>query len=68
MKTLKEINAEYEEIIQLKEPNRSRQLADLMGEMEREYKIPMIRSKAWENENRSVIAMYRKISLSRNLD
>lgn len=67
MKSLKEINAAYEEIIRQREPMRSRKLADLMGEMERQYKIPMVRSEAWEKENRPVIAMYRKISMSRDL-
>lgn len=39
--------------------------ANLMTDMESEFKIPMIRDEAWEKENRAVIALYRKISLSR---
>jgi hypothetical protein len=67
--TLAEINKRYEDIIHSdsKEPIRSRRLADLMEEMECEYKIPMIRSEAWEIQNKAVIAMYRKISMSREL-
>jgi hypothetical protein len=70
MKTLAQINKEYEEITysDLKEPIRSRRLADLMEEMEQEYKVPMIRSEAWEIQNKAVIALYRKISMSRSRD
>jgi hypothetical protein len=69
VKTLAQINKEYEEIIHsiIKEPIRSRRLADLMDEMEMEYKIPVIRSEVWEIQNRAVIALYRKISRSRSL-
>lgn len=67
MKTLPQINVAYEEIMQLSEPKKSHLLADLMSEMERDYKIPMVRSEAWEKENRVIIAMYRKLSISRDL-
>jgi len=61
-------NQLYEEIIHSK-INSSRKdwkLAELMTEMERVFKIPISRKVAWENENRAVIALYRKISLSRS--
>jgi len=69
MRTLSQINQAYEEIIlgNTREPFRSRKLADLMDEMEREYKVPAKRNEAWENKNRAVIALYRKISMSRDL-
>jgi hypothetical protein len=68
MKTVAQINKEYEEIIHLvKEPMKSHLLAALMDEMENEYKNPMIRSEAWEIRNKAVIALYRKISMSRDL-
>lgn len=52
---------------QVNEPFRSRRLASLMEEMERDYKIPSLRNEAWESQNQAVIALYRKISMSRNL-
>lgn len=69
MRTLSQINKDYEEIIHgaAKEPYRSRKLADLMEEMEGEYKVPAARNEEWESRNRAVIALYRKISLSRDL-
>jgi hypothetical protein len=67
--TLAEFNKRYEDIIHSdsKEPMRSQRLTDLMTEMECEYKIPMIRTEAWEIQNKAVIVMYRKISKSREL-
>jgi hypothetical protein len=67
--TLAEINKRYEDIIHsdIKEPMRSHRLTDLMTEMVSEYKIPMIRSEAWEIQNKAVIVMYRKICRSREL-
>lgn len=46
---------------------KDRQLARLMSELERQYNIPIIRDPEWEKQNRSVIALYRKISMSRAL-
>lgn len=46
---------------------KDRQLARLMSELERQYKIPIIRDPEWEKQNRAVIALYRKISMSRTL-
>lgn len=66
--TLSEIHAEYEAIMQEKEPHRTHRLADLMTYMEQAYEIPTLRNEAWEKENKAVIAMYRKISMSRNFD
>ena len=67
MKTLSEINQQYQEITHsdMKEPTRSRKLAGLMTEMEAEYNIPMIRTEDWEIRNRPIFVLYRKISLSR---
>ena len=52
----------------VKEPMRSHLLMELMTEMEREYHIPMIRTENWEIKNKPVIALYRKINLSKNLN
>ena len=67
MKTLSEINQQYQEITHsdMKEPTRSRKLAGLLTEMEAEYNIPMIRTEEWEIRNKAVFVLYRKISLSR---
>ncbi len=42
------------------------QLAELMSEMERTYRIPCLRNGDWEAENADVIELYRRISDSRN--
>ena len=67
MKTLSEINQQYQEITHsdMKEPTRSRKLAGLMTEMESEYNIPMLRTEEWEIRNKAVFVLYRKISMSR---
>lgn len=69
MRTLRQINAVYEYIIHsdLSDRIKALKLSKLMMEMERGYGIPMIRDRDWEKENKAVVAMYRKISRSRNL-
>ena len=69
MQSLTEINRIYEAIIhgEAKEPYRSRKMAELMDEMEREYKVPASRNDVWESQNNSVIALYKKISISCSL-
>ena len=63
---LRQLNERYEAIMRLNDVNtRDRQLAELMTEMEKQFNIPMLRNETWEKENRTVIALYRKISLSR---
>nr|WP_012477122.1 hypothetical protein [Heyndrickxia coagulans]ABJ99985.1 hypothetical protein [Heyndrickxia coagulans] len=66
---LKEINERYEKIILSNTPQdeKDKQLAGLMSEMETDFNIPMLRRPEWERENRSVIALYRKIANSRKL-
>lgn len=44
---------------------RDRALSRLMTNMELEYHIPSLQNPEWEQEHKSVIAMYRKISMSR---
>ncbi|MFV8830136.1 hypothetical protein [Alkalihalobacterium sp. APHAB7] len=67
--SLTELNKRYEELLKenVSESIRSKKLADLMTEMEGIYKIPMLRNEAWERDNRKVIALYRKISRSRDI-
>lgn len=64
------LNDEYENILHsdLPEKEKNRKYAELMTEMEHNFKIPMLRDFEWERENRAVIALYRKISLSRNFE
>lgn len=67
--TLAQFNKRYEEIIHADLPigEKDRRLAALMTEMEREFNIPVLRNGAWEKGNKTVIALYRKISMSRTL-
>lgn len=67
--TLTIFNKRYEDIIHssLSSEKKNKKLADLMTEMEQVFRIPMLKNNEWESENRSVIALYRKISLSRTL-
>jgi len=68
LKSLSRVNSRYEEIMDsdLSENQKSEQLANLMTEMEHEFKIPSLRDKEWEERNRAIIALYRKIAKSRN--
>jgi len=67
---LTDIQKEYEEILQSDDTNevKAMKLANLMTVMEGVYKIPMLKNAEWEKENKAVIAMYRKLSRSRNFD
>lgn len=69
MTTLKALNDRYEDILHsnLTDDQKAVKFGLLMSELERIYRIPMIRNAEWEQENKSVIALYRKISMSRNL-
>ena len=68
-KTLQIINEKYESILHsdLTNKEKSRQFARLMTDMEREFNIPVLRDSKWEKENKAVVALYRKISMSRSL-
>jgi len=69
MKTLKEFDDCYESLISSNKSyhEKSDQLGMLMTEMEKEFEIPILKSKSWERENKAVTALYRKISISRDL-
>ena len=64
---LSEINAQYEHIMQsdMTDTERDKALAALMDFMEWEYKIPALVSSEWEEKHRTIIALYRKLSMSR---
>ncbi|PLT29897.1 hypothetical protein [Peribacillus deserti] len=69
MRTLRQINAVYEHIIQsnLNERIKEMKLASLMREMERDYHIPLVIYEDWKKENEQVMALYRKIAKRRGL-
>ena len=68
-KTLQWFHHKYESILQsnLTDNQKSREYANLMTDMEKEFKIPALKDEDWEKNNKSVVALYRKISMSRNL-
>lgn len=67
--TLAEYNQRYETLVHsnLSSQEKDIKLAALMTELESAFHIPMQRTPEWEEKNRKVIALYRKISLSRTL-
>jgi len=66
---LADYNKQYEDIIHsdLTDYQKGVRLGELMTVLEYEFRIPMLRNVAWEQENKTVIALYRKVSLSRKL-
>ncbi|MEN0645528.1 hypothetical protein MKY91_20395 [Alkalicoccobacillus gibsonii] len=69
--TLTSINASYEEILhddKLTSRKKDRMLSDLMNKMEFHFKVPALKNPEFEKNNRPVIALYRKISMSRQFD
>lgn len=65
-KSLADYQKEYERIIFFDQPQKDILLAGLMNEMEKQFKLPM-RSKEWKKENQKIVAMYRKICITRTL-
>ncbi|WNC17923.1 hypothetical protein RGB73_30170 (plasmid) [Brevibacillus brevis] len=67
MSKLAEIQQEYENIMasDISDFQKDRHLSELMTQMEREFQIPALQDKEWEEKNKPVIAMYRKLSMSR---
>lgn len=66
-KSLLDYQREYERIIHADQPRKDILLAGLMTEMEKQFKIPVQRNIEWERENIKVLAMYRKLSITRTL-
>lgn len=46
--------------------DKDHELANLMTDMERQYNIPLINDKNWNNEHKKIIKLYRIIGNSRN--
>jgi len=69
MRTLKEINADYEKVLHsnLSSREKTKKYVELMNELEQTYKIPALKDETYERENKKVVALYRKISMSREL-
>lgn len=68
--SLTEINRKYENIMNsnLSQYEKAVKLGELMSLMEGQYTIPALKDPEWEQENKKVIALYRKISISRDFD
>lgn len=60
-------NQIYENIMHsdASQEEKDRQLARLMTELEKVFNIPVLRDPEWEKENKAVVALYRKVSMSR---
>lgn len=52
---------------ELTRDQKDKKLATIMTEMERAYRIPILRNSAWEEENPEVIRVYKEISDMRKL-
>lgn len=67
---LSQFQKRYEDIMSgdMSRQERNRRLAALMTELEAEYNIPLLRNEEWERRHKAIIALYRKISLSRRFD
>lgn len=67
--TISEYNQRYETVIHsnLSDREKTMKLSNLMTELELAFNIPMQRKPEWEEKNRPVIALYRKIANSRKL-
>jgi len=66
-KSLSDYQREYERIIHADQPRKDILLAGLMTEMKKQFKIPIPRNEEWERENTMVLAMYRKLTITRSL-
>lgn len=66
---LQYFNEIYESILHsdLSDKEKSRKFARLMTDMEKEFNIPVIKDEEWEKQNKPVVALYRKISMTRSL-
>ena len=66
--SLAQLHREYERIMHadLHNADRDKALANLMDEIKRDFGVPLIRDPEWERCNRSVVALYRKVSESRS--
>lgn len=61
------LNNKYKEIMEsnLSDHEKSIEYAKLMTIMEKVFNIPLLQDKEYERNNKAVISLYRKISISR---
>ncbi|MED1603254.1 hypothetical protein [Alkalihalophilus marmarensis] len=66
---LSTIHNKYEEILHSEEEDDIKSLlfGKLMTDMEMFYHIPIFSDEGWEKKNKTVLALFRKISSTRNL-
>jgi hypothetical protein len=66
--TLNDYSKRYETILNLPLSviEKDKMLSSLMSDLERAYRIPMIKNEGWEKENVEVHALYFQISMSRS--
>ena len=66
--SLAEVQRQYEEAMELPEGLvRDNALSKLMNLIRSEFNIPLAQDLNWERKNPAVMAMYRKLSISRSL-
>ncbi|SEQ22505.1 hypothetical protein SAMN05216232_1952 [Virgibacillus subterraneus] len=70
MKTemLQRFEKQFVEVMEGREPVRSKRLTNLMARMEKALHIPMIRRDDYLQQNKEVMDLYVKVSLARNLE
>lgn len=68
-KSLADYQREYEKIIHSNQTSHRKDilLAELITEMEVQFNIPLVWDREWEQRNRKVIAMYRKLNITLTL-
>ena len=64
---LKSYHEEFYRANELSEPRRTRVLSEIMTDMERAFRIPMLNSEQYNQTNSDVLALYKEISLARTL-
>lgn len=66
MTNLTWFNSEYEKILHsnLSDDEKDIEYRNLMTKMKLFYKFPVLKDEKWEKENKTVMALYRKIFMS----
>lgn len=69
MNELRKYEEQYEQILHSATTDNRKGIlfGRLMTEMENAFHIPMLKDEAWDEAHPEVIALYRKVSNSRNL-
>lgn len=67
MDKLKGFINEYYKILGLKEPQKTLELSELMGKMQKAYDIPLLNNQEYNDKNKVVIRLYRAVASTRNI-